>query len=282
MTGRRALVKIASLSLIAVIAAGCGRNDTKESDPTKPGVTVAPGGDGKAAAAGKDPTLVPFHEAVILEPPDGENRPPDETLGGKATAKLFEAIAGRDGKGGLWSQVRLSSADGKPRRPHALIKTDAGDIKIELRADAAPNHVRSFICLAKLGYFNGLPFHTSIRREGKEALFRYLESGCPKGTGEVGYGSIGYWLKPEISKQLTHEEGAIGAAHPEEIERAACRFYIMLSKSPGMDGAHTIFGKIVEGLDVAHTINKRPIQDEAYAGPPQTPHRIRAVVLLDE
>jgi peptidyl-prolyl cis-trans isomerase B (cyclophilin B) len=266
-------------TLLLTLLAGCGRDAGKDGRDGSANVKVAPdnGDSGAAGGAASDPTLVPFAKAVLLEPPDGANRPPDKTAGGKATVKVLEQIAGRDNKGGLWNEVRLTGADGKPLRPHALVKTDAGDFKIELLADAAPNHVRSFIALAKAGYFDGLPFHASIRREG----FAYLESGCPKGTGEPGYGSIGYWLKPEIQKELTHEEGTVGAWHAEELESAACRFYVTLTKNPGMDGAFTIFGKIVQGLDVAHTINKRPVQDDQYDGPPQEPHRIRQVVIVD-
>jgi peptidyl-prolyl cis-trans isomerase B (cyclophilin B) len=268
---------VVCLMSLLLLTAGCGRDGGKNAGDANVEV-AADGGDGPTGgAAAKDPTLVPFSKAVLLEPPDGANRPPDKTAGGKSTVKLFEQIAGRDNKGGLWNQVRLSGPDGKPLRPHALVKTDAGDFKIELLADAAPNHVRSFICLAKAGYFDGLPFHASIRREG----FGYLESGCPTGTGAAGYGSIGYWLKPEIQKNLTHEEGTIGAWHAEELESAACRFYVSLTKNPGMDGSFTIFGKIIQGLDVAHTINKRPVQDDQYDGPAQEPHRIRQVVIVD-
>jgi len=267
----------------ATVFAGCGRSDSKDGKgaASAPAVSVTPSGPASKPSPPADPSLTPFMDAVLLEAPDNQNRPPDQTASGKSSAKLFEMIAGHGGKGGLWEQVRLTGADGKRLRPHALLRTEAGDIKIELLADAAPNHVRSFICLAKAGYFDGLPFHASIRREGKEMLVGYLESGCPKGTGEAGYGSIGYWLKPEIDKNLVHEEGTVGAWHPEELEGAACRFYITLNKSPGMDGSYTIFGKIVEGLDVAHTINKRPIQDAEYTGPPQMPYRIREAVILE-
>ena len=268
-----ALLIIGTTGCIGLV--GCSRtNDAKSSSsPSSQVAVVEPSRN--TTPANNDPSFVPFNQAVRLEAPDGENRPPDVTVTGKVVGKLFEQIAG---KGGLWEQVSFISAEGKPLKYFALVKTDAGDMKIDLFQDAAPNHVRSFICLARAGYFDGLPFHQSIRREGKDN-FRYLESGCPKGAGELGYGSVGYWLKPEISKTLTHEEGAVGAWHPEELERAACRFYITLAKTPAYDGNYTIFGKVVHGLDVANTINKRPIQDEEYKGPPQEPYRIRQVLI---
>src|SRR5207249_10224074 len=94
--------------------------------------------------------------------------------------------------------------------------------------------------------------------------FAYLEGGCPRGTGEVGYGSIGYWLRPEFSDMAKHEVGSIGAWHAEDPESAACRFYITLCPAPWMDGKYTVFGKIVQGLDVADTINKKPVHDDEF------------------
>lgn len=259
---------------------GCSSDGDATTESASPRVPVAkPVADPPEAIA--DPSFIPFDQAVRLDPPDDELRPPDMTAAGKVTAKIYEQIAGKDYRGGLWDQVKFQTGDGKPRKHFAVVRTDAGEIKIELLHEAAPNHVRSFICLARAGYFDGLPFHASIRRGDTENLQGYLESGCPKGTGDIGYGSIGYWLKPEIKSGLHHEEGTVGAWHPGQIERAACRFYITLNRAPAFDGNYTVFGKVVHGLDVAHTINKRPVQDEQRQGPAQAPYRIRQVVIQE-
>lgn len=270
-----------TLATFLFIISGCSRTGNNKTDgaaasPKKQVQAIATSIPKIAAETGH---FLPFVQAVRLDPPDDELRPPDMTAAGKVTAKLYEQIAGRDGSSGLWDQVKFVAADGKRLTSFARVTTDAGELRIELLHDAAPNHVRSFICLARAGYFDGLPFHASIRRGDKESFHGYLESGCPKGTGEIGYGSIGYWLKPEINDKVRHEEGTVGAWHPGEIERAACRFYITLNRYPAFDGNYTIFGKVVHGLDVAHTMNKRPIQDEEYKGPPLEPHRIRRVVI---
>ena len=267
-------------AILLFIVTGCSSEGDPVTESSVPARKVAvskpvdPSTNGVA-----DETFVPFDQAVRLEPPDDELRPPDVTAAGKVTAKLFEQIAGKDYRGGLWEQVKFRTADGKRLKHFATLRTDAGAIKIELLDQSAPNHVRSFICLARAGYFDGLPFHASIRRGDKESLQGYLESGCPKGTGEIGYGSIGYWLKPEIKSAVNHEEGTVGAWHPGEIDRVACRFYITLNRAPAFDGNYTAFGKVVHGLDVAHTINKRPVQDEQSPGPAAEPYRIRQVVI---
>src|SRR5262249_49269334 len=86
--------------------------------------------------------------------------------------------------------------------------------------------------------------------------------GCPMGTGQPGCGSIGYWMKPEFSDDVKHEEGSVGACRGEDPESAACRVYITLSKAPGMDGEHTIFGKVTpRGLDVVRRIATQPVSN---------------------
>lgn len=253
------------------------KDDNTPAPVTKDPASPSPG---KA----REPAL-PFAKAVRFISPEGENQPPDITAGGKHVGKIYEAIAGRAGKKGLWEEVSFTTPEGKKIRHTAHVKTDLGTIQIELFADEAPNHVRNFIALARAGYYEGLSFHQSIRKEATapkaedelptQRLF-YLEAGCPRGTGEVGYGSIGYWLKNEIVTALTHEEGTVGAWHGPDLDAAACRFYITLCPAPGLDGNFTIFGKIVHGLEVAHTINSRPAMDGAR---PREPVLIREVTI---
>ncbi len=138
----------------------------------------------------------------------------------------------------------------------------------------------SFIALARAGYYDGLPFHASQRAETGGNPLAYLESGCPKGTGERGYGSVGYWLGPEIDRERVHGVGTVGAWHfSEETDTDAGRFYITLHPAPWMDGDYTIFGKVTRGLDVADTINKRPVFDEVPFDRPKEPVVIREVTI---
>src|SRR5262249_47435071 len=93
-------------------------------------------------------------------------------------------------------------------------------------------------------------------------------------------GSIGYWLKPELCDKVIHEEGTVGAWHAEEVETAACKFYITLSKAPWMDGNWTVFGKVTQGLDVARKILEGPVRrDDEFRDRPQHPVVIRSVTI---
>jgi cyclophilin family peptidyl-prolyl cis-trans isomerase len=205
----------------------------------------------------KNPKLPTFKDAVILDPvPEGEQRPPNMTHTGKNAVKIFEMIANE-----MWDQTTFTNNDGKRIKYQATIATDLGDIAIDLFGDDVPNHVRSFVCLAKSGYYDGMAFYRSVNRQVEDSRVAYIETGCPRGTGELGSGSIGYWLKPEISERITHEVGVLGASLGEDPDSAACRFHILTVANPYMDGRFTIFGKVTSGLDIVRTINKKPVAE---------------------
>jgi peptidyl-prolyl cis-trans isomerase B (cyclophilin B) len=200
---------------------------------------------------------------------------------------MYEQIAGESG---LWKQIPFVDADGKTLQYTVTLKTDLGDVVIELWPDVAPNHVRNFLALTKAGYYDGLVFHATVRQQliddtGGKHPCEVLEAGCPLGTGEAGYGSIGYWLKPELhdpakNPKVIHGEGTVGAWHGEEPATAACKFYITLSKAPWMDGGYTVFGKVTQGLDVARKILNRPtFAEPGLQDRPREPVVIRSATI---
>jgi peptidyl-prolyl cis-trans isomerase B (cyclophilin B) len=272
------LMGIASLGL-GILLAGCQRNqDHAPATQTEQVEQTASSSAGKAAPV--DARLQQsFLEATLQEPPEDESRPPDETVAGKSVGKIYEQIAGKNGKGGLWEQIVFINADGQRLQYTALIKTELGDVTIELLPDAAPNHVRSFIALVKAGYYDGLAFDRAVHQkvDDSDMFFDCLEAGCPLGTGEPGHGSVGYWLKPEISSKATHDIGMVGACHGEMLESAGAKFYITLTKAPWMDGNWTIFGKVTQGMDVLRAIFQRPVRDEYFR--PREPVKIRSATI---
>jgi len=249
-------------SIVLLTLAGCksGSDDAKKKEEPKAQVEVKKDNLGKTipaqpASLVKPGKMLNFKDAVILDlAPEGELQPPEKTYTGKNAVKIYETIAS-----GLWDQTTFTNNDGKPIRYRGVITTDLGEIHIELLGEHAPNHVRNFVCLAKTGYYDGMGFYYSINRRVEDGTVAYIETGCPRGTGETGSGSIGYWLRPEITEKLTHTEGVLGACLGEDIESAACRFYITAEPNPYMDGKFTIFGRVTKGMDVVRAINKRPV-----------------------
>jgi peptidyl-prolyl cis-trans isomerase B (cyclophilin B) len=176
---------------------------------------------------------------------------------GKSVGKLYTEVKNH------WDDIRFVSPAGKPLAFWATLETEIGEIEITLLPDHAPNHVRNFIALSQGGYFDGLVFERTIHEEGGDGKLELIEAGCPVGTGEAGYGSIGYWMKPEIDSAMLHEDGTVGASHGEGKDTAACKFYITLNKCPFMDGEYSVFGKVTQGLGVARKILSLPVRDDS-------------------
>jgi cyclophilin family peptidyl-prolyl cis-trans isomerase len=220
----------------------------------------------------------PFAEATRQDPPALGQRPPDLTLAGKSVGKLYSEVVK------VWDSIHFATPSGKPIRYRAILDTEVGSITIDLRPDLAPNHVRNFVALALVHYYDGLEFERTVHarsQEQPEVEVEIIEGGCPLGTGEIGHDSIGYWLKNEFSLEQ-HEAGTVAACHGEDPDTAACRFYITLNKAPFLDGTFTIFGKVTNGLDVARRIFSLPVRnDPEYpeGDRPEKPVVIRSVTI---
>lgn len=267
--------KLAVLALVASL--GCGKSDKPSSNtqPAQPTLSVPNGtaNTNKPALSEEERLHQPFELAVFQDSPSDQLPPPDLTMTGAPTSKLRMEVQK------LWDAIRFT-VNGKSLAYHAILDTEMGKIKIRLRSDVAPNHVRNFVALAKAGYYNGLVFEQLIQQpgdEGPDSGLELVEAGCPLGTGDPGLGHLGYWMKPEFVDNLIHEPGTVGAFHEDDPESAGVRFYIMLSKAPAMDANFTAFGQVVEGLDVVRTISKQPKVDGSVQ--PVKPATIRSVTI---
>ena len=129
----------------------------------------------------------------------------------------------------------------------ATLHTEKGDIVIELYADRAPLAVNSFIFLAKSGWYDGVTFHRVV--PGFVA-----QAGDPSGTG---YGTPGYYFKNEISPDLKFSgPGVVGMANAGADSNGS-QFFITYSAQPTLDGSYTIFGKVIQGMDVVSNLTPR-------------------------
>lgn len=280
---RRSLAHV--LIGVGALVIGCGKQEPPAPHATSPAVTTPQSSTALAPSALTtlplvDPRLQQsFQEATLDTPPIDGERLPDTTMTGKSVGKLYDAVVQS------WESIRFVSSSGRPLAYKATLETEQGTIEIALRPDLAPNHVRNFVALARAGYYDGLVFDRIIREVSDtmpEVRRDLIEAGCPMGTGESGYGSIGYWMKAEFDPNLQHEEGSVGACRGEEPDTAGCKFYISLSRAPLMDHNSTIFGKVTRGIDVARTILTQPVITDP-ASPegerPQNPVVIRKVVI---
>lgn len=129
----------------------------------------------------------------------------------------------------------------------ATIKTDKGDIQLELYPEKAPLSVTNFIQLAKAKFYDGLTFHRVVPGF-------VIQGGDPKGDGT---GGPGYTVKAEIG--LPHKKGALawarlgGPVNPDK-RSSGSQFYITLEEVPHLDGDYTVFGQTTSGMDVVQKI----------------------------
>ena len=128
----------------------------------------------------------------------------------------------------------------------ATMKTDKGDIVIELAAKDAPNTVNNFVVLSQTGYYDGLNFHRVI------ANFM-IQGGCPLGTGT---GGPGYQFGDEFSPNWRHSgPGMLSMANAGPGTNGS-QFFITHGAQPHLDNKHSVFGKVTSGQDVVNAIRQ--------------------------
>jgi peptidylprolyl isomerase/peptidyl-prolyl cis-trans isomerase B (cyclophilin B) len=140
--------------------------------------------------------------------------------------------------------VSPAGGQGKPMHPTAVIAMDkGGEIRIELYPEDAPKTVESFITLTRKGFYNGLTFHRV------EPGF-VAQGGDPNGDGS---GGPGYKLKAEFNKRK-HTRGTVAMARTRDPDSAGSQFYICFAPAAHLDGQYTVFGQVVQGMDVVDRI----------------------------
>ena len=134
----------------------------------------------------------------------------------------------------------------------ATLKTEKGDIVIQLFPDKAPMAVNSFVFLARKGWFNDVVFHRVL--PGFVA-----QSGDPSGSG---FGGPGYYFANEISDLKFDKAGMVAMANAGPDSNGS-QFFITYDQTAQLDGQYTIFGQVIEGMDVAEALTAR---DPSQAG----------------
>lgn len=144
----------------------------------------------------------------------------------------------------------------------AVIKTNMGTIEIELFAKETPKTVENFVGLANKGYYNGVIFHRVIDNF-------MIQGGDPTGTGRGGDSFWGGKFADEIVPSLKHDQPGILSMANAGPNTNGSQFFITLVATPWLDGKHTVFGKVILGMDVVSAIGKvqtskpgdRPLKD---------------------
>jgi cyclophilin family peptidyl-prolyl cis-trans isomerase len=133
----------------------------------------------------------------------------------------------------------------------AVINTSAGNFTIQLFADKTPVTVNNFVFLAKEGFYDDVIFHRVIK--GFMA-----QGGDPTGTG---MGGPGYRFQDEFHPSLSHDDAGIVSMANAGPGTNGSQFFITFVPTPHLDYKHTVFGKVIEGMDVVNSIKERDPRD---------------------
>ncbi|KAK5684101.1 cyclophilin peptidyl-prolyl cis-trans isomerase Cyp8 [Elasticomyces elasticus] len=149
----------------------------------------------------------------------------------------------------------------KPKRVktkgYARISTSHGDMTLELYPEFAPKAVWNFVALAKKGYYRGVSFHRNIRNF-------MLQGGDPTGTGRGGQSCWGKSFVDEFEGPLTHDARGVVSMANKGKDTNTSQFFVIYRAAKHLDRKHTIFGRVIEGLDTTlKTIENLEVDDKS-------------------
>ena len=142
----------------------------------------------------------------------------------------------------------------KRSKQQAIIHTILGDMTLNFFPEVAPNHVNSFIELAKKGFYNGTTFHRVVPKF-------VIQGGDPNSKNpdrsNHGTGGPGYQIKAEFNDK-PHRRGTLSMARAAHPDSAGSQFFICVADAPFLDGKYTVFGEVVKGIEVVDKIVSQP------------------------
>jgi peptidyl-prolyl cis-trans isomerase B (cyclophilin B) len=158
---------------------------------------------------------------------------------------------------------------------HAIIEIrDIGSIRIQLLPEVAPQTVENFIKLAEEGFYPGISFHRVIPGF-------MIQAGDPESRNPdprvMGSGGPGYQIQDEFS-DFPHTRGVVSMANRGYPNTGGSQFFIVHQDSPGLDGQYSVFGRVVEGIEVVDAISEVEIDTYGRYGPIDRPHPVPVVI----
>jgi cyclophilin family peptidyl-prolyl cis-trans isomerase len=242
---------LACVVILGLFLSACSTavNTPAADDEATPAVTEA--------AATPEPA-----EETQAEPAQSaaEVPPPDEVSEGAASE--LEPAARAD----MYSAAPEMIID-PSKYYYATFKTERGDIKVQLFADRAPITVNNFVFLAREGYYNNTVFHRVLQDF-------MAQGGDPTGTG---MGGPGYTFQDEFDPSLTFDRAGLLAMANSGPATNGSQFFLTFAPTDWLNNRHTIFGEVVEGMDILNQITLRDPEQGA-----DTPGDTLYTVLIEE
>jgi len=167
----------------------------------------------------------------------------------KLTSLIFMIILFVGISSGIIQSQQQDKTAMKETKTVAVIKTNMGTIEIELFEKQTPRTVGNFVGLANKGYYNGIIFHRVITNF-------MIQGGDLTGTGTGGQSFYGKKFEDEIVPSLKHDVPGILSMANSGPNTNGSQFFITLVPTSWLDGKHTVFGKVIAGMDVVQAIGK--------------------------
>jgi peptidyl-prolyl cis-trans isomerase B (cyclophilin B) len=142
------------------------------------------------------------------------------------------------------------------------IETSMGKIIVEMLPDKAPNHVRHILRLASVGAFD----QTSVHRVAPGFVIQVGDLNTRKEPIPQKTSEFVVPIRAELN-DVRHEAGIVSMARGNEIDSALTSFFIVLGPQPALNGTYTVFGRVVEGMDVVRKIEAVPVKGETPVTP---------------
>ena len=197
-------------------------------------------------------------------PPSPQASPSPTTAAGPGPDCGYKQNAEPSGERGAVEPPKFTIDAGKPLQ--AVVSTSMGSFTIELLPKEAPCTVNSFAYLARQKFFDGLTFHRIV--EGF-----VIQGGDPAGTGQ---GGPGYSFNDELDNDLKYEIGTVAMANSGPNTNGSQFFVVAGQQGTTLPKQYTIFGRVIDGLDVVKKINSAPTK--GGSGPDAESPRQRIVI----
>jgi peptidyl-prolyl cis-trans isomerase B (cyclophilin B) len=172
----------------------------------------------------------------------------------------------------LAAALAVAGGAGSLAAQEAVVETAQGSFVIRLLPDVAPAHVTHFVKTAKAGGFDGTTFHRIIPRgiiQGGDPLSKDPAMAARYGTGGLGL------LKAEFSDRPMTRGSVAAVLRPRQPDSAGNQFFVCLSDQPALTGKYTIFGEVIEGMDVVDKIGETPVDGDKAKSRVEMKVRIR-------
>ena len=144
----------------------------------------------------------------------------------------------------------------------AVLETNYGRIVIEFLPRVAPKHVKNFKGLAETGFYDETKFHRIVKDKNQPVAIQGGDPNTINGDPAIwGQGQRGQRLVSSEISNLKHERGIVSAARrPDDINSATSQFFLCVAAYPGFDGQFSIFGRVIEGMNVVDSIALAPTE----------------------